>query len=62
MLRTGTARTVGCDVYGVASRVCFTDVFVRGRNFPGDVWQPTVPTSGLEGGVAKRFVREGRVT
>jgi len=28
---------------------------VRGRNFPADVWQPTVPTSGLEGGVANSF-------
>jgi len=35
---------------------------VRGRNFPGDVWSPTVPKSGLEGGVAKQFMREGRVT
>jgi len=28
---------------------------VRGRNFPADVWQATVPTSGLEGGVANSF-------
>ena len=30
---------------------------VRGRNFSGDVWLPTVPTSGLEGGVANSFFR-----
>ena len=24
---------------------------VRGRKFPGDVWSPIVPTSGVEGGV-----------
>ena len=28
---------------------------VKGRNFPGEVWRPTVPTSGLEGGVAMSF-------
>jgi len=29
---------------------------VRGRNFPGDVWRPSVPTSGLEGGVGISFL------
>ena len=29
---------------------------VRGRNFAGDVWLLTVPTSGLVGGVAISFL------
>jgi len=39
---------------------------VSGPNFLGVVWRPTVPTSGLERGVANSFfggfVCEGRVT
>jgi len=29
---------------------------VRGRNFPGEVWGPIVPMSGLEASVARSFL------
>ena len=59
ILRTGTGWMDGRDVYSVASRVFLTHVFDDGRHFPDDLWQPIVPTSGLEGDVDESFVEVG---
>jgi len=66
ILRTGTGRTDGCDVYRVASRVLLTDVPGEGTQLSqvmyGDLlsqrrgWRVVLLT------LFQRFVRQGRVT
>ena len=55
ILRTGSGRTDGHDVYGVTRRVPMTMSLVRGRNYGGVYRCSAVPTLVLEGGVGLSF-------
>jgi len=55
ILRTGSSRTDGRDVYGVTRRVPMTMYLVRGRNYGGVCRCSAVPTLVWEGGVGLSF-------
>ena len=56
ILGTGTGRTDGRNVYGVASRVFFTDVFGEGTQLSRRRMVTYCPNVRHEGGVAKSFL------
>ena len=55
ILRTGSGRTDGRDVYGVTRRAPMTMSLVRGRNYGGVCRCSAVPTLVREGGVGLSF-------
>jgi len=55
ILRTGSGRTDGRDVYGVTRRAPMTLSLVRGRNYGGVCRCSAVPTLVREGGVGLSF-------
>jgi len=55
ILRTGSGRTDGRDVYGVTRRAPMTMSLVRGRNYGGVCRCSAVPTLVQEGGVGLTF-------
>jgi len=55
ILRTGSGRTDGRDVYGVARRSPKTMSLVRGCNYSGVCWCSAVPKLVREGGVGLSF-------
>jgi len=66
ILRRGTGRPDGRDVYGVASRAFFTDVFGEGTQLSRRRMVTDCPNGRAGGGLLLSlfysFVREGRVT
>ena len=56
ILRTGSGRTDGRDVYGVMRRAPMTMSLVRGRNYGGICRYSAVPTLVREGGVGLSFL------
>jgi len=55
ILRTGSGRTDGRDVYGVTKRAPMTMSLLRGRNYGGVCRCSAVPTLVREGGVGLSF-------
>jgi len=56
ILRTGSGRTDGRNVYGVMRRAPITMFLVRGRNYGGFCRCSAVPTLVWEGGVGLSFL------